>query len=95
MTAQTDHQHTPPPMRTIAELRIALRAYGFPGDPASFEAELDAAELDDLTAVREIAQAYRHRVLLALDPAGMAQVIRSTDDVTTELQRKMAQARGR
>ncbi|MGW7824428.1 hypothetical protein ACWGLF_41540 [Streptomyces puniciscabiei] len=75
MTAQPEHpgvSQFSPPMRTLAELREALSTWGFPGDRQKFEKELDAIELDDLTAVREIAQAYRHRVLMyaGTAPAG-------------------------
>ncbi|MFI5621793.1 hypothetical protein [Streptomyces sp. NPDC051567] len=78
MTAQPEHHHEggsavfDPPMGTLRELRAALATWGFPGDRDRFEAELDAADLDDLTRVREITQAYRHRVLLRLDPAAAA-----------------------
>ncbi|MFJ9307350.1 hypothetical protein [Streptomyces cyaneofuscatus] len=37
-----------------------------------FERVLADAALDDLTRVREITQAYRHRVLLRCDPQAMA-----------------------
>ncbi|MBH1934097.1 hypothetical protein I5Q34_07280 [Streptomyces sp. AV19] len=77
-------------MRTLRELRAALRTHGFPGDPEAFERELDAAELDDLPRVREITQAYRHRVLLRLDPEGTAAVERTAEDVEAELRRKLA-----
>jgi hypothetical protein len=78
-------------MRTLAELRDALGNWGFPGDLDKFEKELAAADLDDLTRVREITQAYRHRVLLKYDPEGMAALARPTDDVLDELRRKMAE----
>ncbi|ELP69953.1 hypothetical protein PV735_46855 [Streptomyces turgidiscabies] len=96
MTAQPDHQADPPgfnpPMGTLAELREALSTWGFPGDRQKFEAELDAADLDDLTKVREITQAYRHRVLLRYDPLGMAALARPTADVEAELRRKLEEA---
>ncbi|GAA1377251.1 hypothetical protein ACFPK5_00310 [Streptomyces beijiangensis] len=96
MTAQPDHhQHGPangPPMGTLRELRAALGTWGFPGDLQQFEAELDATDLDDLSQVREITQAYRHRVLLRFDPQGAAALARSTQDVTDELRRKLAEA---
>lgn len=95
MTAQPDHHDTSaanPPMGTLAELRAALSAWGFPGDRQQFEQELDGADLDDLTQVREITQAYRHRVLLRFDGPGSAALARSTDDVTAELRRKLADA---
>ncbi|MGW1765013.1 hypothetical protein ACWCQL_13180 [Streptomyces sp. NPDC002073] len=76
-------------MRTLAELRQALTTWGFPGDRQQFEDELDAADLDDLSQVREITQAYRHRVLLRTDPQAMAELARSAEDVTAELRRKM------
>ncbi|MDJ0344206.1 hypothetical protein QMK19_29245 [Streptomyces sp. H10-C2] len=96
MTAQPDHQAArpgfTPPMGTLAELREALSTWGFPGDRQRFEEELDAADLDDLTKVRELTQAYRHRVLLRYDPQGMAALARSTDDVEAELRQKLTEA---
>jgi hypothetical protein len=77
-------------MRTLTELRAALGRWGFPGDLEAFEGELAGADLDDLAQVREIVQAYRHRILLHCDQQGMAEFARSTDDVTAELRRKMA-----
>ncbi|MFF9899136.1 hypothetical protein [Streptomyces longispororuber] len=79
-------------MRTLAELREALDTWGFPGDRQAFEEEFDAADLDDLTTMRELTQAYRHRVLLRYDSQAMAALARSTDDVTAELRRKLAEA---
>ncbi|MFF4647498.1 hypothetical protein [Streptomyces sp. NPDC001389] len=96
MTAQPDHPTRPggftPPMGTLAELRTALSTWGFPGDRQQFEEELDALDLDDLTAVRELTQAYRHRVLLRHDAQGMAELARSTEDVEAELRRKVDEA---
>ena len=99
MTAQPDHQADRPgfnpPMGTLAELREALSSWGFPGDRQRFEEELDALDLDDLTKVRELTQAYRHRVLLRYDPQGMAALARSTDDVEAELRQKLTEAGAR
>lgn len=96
MTAQTDHQADRPgfnpPMGTLAELREALSSWGFPGDRQRFEEELDALDLDDLTKVRELTQAYRHRVLLRYDAQGMAALARTTADVEDELRRKLTEA---
>ncbi|RST24951.1 hypothetical protein EF908_02315 [Streptomyces sp. WAC04770] len=94
MTAQPDHEAIPP-MRTLAELRTALRVWGFPGDGEEFERELADADLDDLTRVREITQAYRHRVLLRCDPQAMAALMRPTHDVAFELGGKMAERNAR
>ncbi|MFE6479684.1 hypothetical protein [Streptomyces rochei] len=90
MTAQPEHHDLVPPMRTLAELRAALGVWGFPGDLQRFEQELADADLDDLTRVREITQAYRHRVMLRCDPQAMAALMRSTEDVAFELGQKMA-----
>ncbi|MGF3141029.1 hypothetical protein [Streptomyces diastaticus] len=99
MTAQPDHQaelpSVTPPMGTLAELRAALGIWGFPGDLPQFEEELDALDLDDLTSVRELIQAYRHRVLLRCDPQAMAALMRSTPDVSFELGQKMAEGPAR
>lgn len=98
MTAQPDYtgQAGPvPPMRTLAELREALTAHGFPGDRQQFDTELGAVDLDDLTRVREITQAYRHRVLLRRDVDAAAAISRTTDDVAAELRRKLHQASAR
>ncbi|MER8236087.1 hypothetical protein [Streptomyces sp. NPDC094049] len=90
MTAQTEHPDVVPPMRTLAELRAALRVWGFPGDLQAFETELAGTDLDDLTQVREVTQAYRHRVMLRCDPQAMAALMRSSEDVAFELGQKMA-----
>ncbi|MFD3336159.1 hypothetical protein ACFWV1_26450 [Streptomyces sp. NPDC058700] len=98
MTAQPDHtsQNRPvPPMRTLAELREALTTHGFPGDRQQFDTELGAVELDDLTRVREITQAYRHRVQLRCDANATAVIARTTDEVAAELRRKLHEAGAR
>lgn len=95
MTAQPDHHDVVPPMRTLAELRAALGVWGFPGDLQRFEQELADADLDDLTRVREITQAYRHRVMLRCDPQAMAALMRPTHDVAFELGQKMAERNAR
>nr|WP_202513319.1 MULTISPECIES: hypothetical protein [unclassified Streptomyces] len=82
-------------MGTLAELRAALGVWGFPGDLQQFEGELDALDLDDLTRVREVIQAYRHRVMLRCDPHAMAALTRSTADVSFELGRKMSERNAR
>ncbi|MGX1956073.1 hypothetical protein ACWIGY_38040 [Streptomyces anulatus] len=91
MTAQPEHQDRVPPMRTLAELRTALRIWAFPGDSQDFERELADADLDDLTQVRGITQAYRHRVMLRCNPEAMAELMRPTHDVAFELGQKMAE----
>lgn len=95
MTAHPTEQQAvpePPPMRTLRDLRAALRAHGHPGDLEQLEQELDAADLDDLTAVRRITGRYRRRVLLRIDPNGAAAVGRSNEDMAAELRRKLADA---
>ncbi|GAA3487174.1 MULTISPECIES: hypothetical protein [Streptomyces] len=96
MTAQPAHQRVElpaagPPMGTLHELRAALRTHSTV-DLERFEAELDDADLDDLAQVRELIQAYRHRVLLRLDPDGAAALARPNDDVAAELRRKLGEA---
>ncbi|MFJ8957298.1 hypothetical protein ACIRO1_45135 [Streptomyces sp. NPDC102381] len=97
MTAQPDHPTDGfrPPVGTLAELREALSTWAFPGDRQQFEEELDALDLDDLTRVRELTQAYRHRILLRYDAQAMAALARPTDDVEDELRRKMREAAAR
>ncbi|MFI5806803.1 hypothetical protein [Streptomyces sp. NPDC051561] len=100
MTAQPDHQadrpgSTPPPMRTLAELRAALGVWGFPGDLTEFEKELNTLDLDDLTRIRSLIQEFRHRVMLRCDPQAMAAVMRSTEDVAFELGQRMAEGNAR
>ncbi|MDG5807911.1 hypothetical protein P9869_35745 [Streptomyces ossamyceticus] len=93
MTAQPEHpgvSQFQPPMRTLAELRETLSTWGFPGDRERFEEELNAIDLDDLSAVRQVAQAYRHRVLLRYSTDGMAALARPSADVEAELRRKLA-----
>ncbi|MFF8840485.1 hypothetical protein [Streptomyces sp. NPDC015130] len=98
MTAQPEYTGPTGPeprMRTLAELREALTAHGFAGDRQEFDAELGAVDLDDLTRVREIVQAYRHRVQLARDPHATAAIGRSNADVAAELRRKLSEADAR
>ncbi|MEU5090409.1 hypothetical protein [Streptomyces sp. NPDC021356] len=97
MTAQPEHPDTSqfsPPMGTLSELREALSTWGFPGDRQAFESELDAIKLDDLTRVREIIQAYRHRVLVRNSSEAMTALDRSAADVDAELRRKLADVEG-
>ncbi|WP_050375849.1 hypothetical protein [Streptomyces acidiscabies] len=76
-------------MHTLAELREVLGTWGFPGDLREFEEELGAADLDDLTAIREVIQAYRRRLVGRYDPNFMAALACPTDDVADEIRRKM------
>ncbi|MEU5163931.1 hypothetical protein AB0G74_30545 [Streptomyces sp. NPDC020875] len=95
MSAQPEHVPPPssaPPMRTLAQLRSALATWGWPGDLAAFEAELGAVELDDLTAVQGVTQAYRRRVEMRYDEGAMAALARTPSDVDAELRRKLAEA---
>ncbi|WP_329624732.1 hypothetical protein OG357_33860 [Streptomyces sp. NBC_01255] len=68
-----------------ARLDTALNAIAV--DPTRFEAELATVDLDDLTRVRELVQAYRHRVLLRRDEA--AAIARTNEDVGAKLRRKL------
>ncbi|CUM43471.1 hypothetical protein H4W23_03310 [Streptomyces gardneri] len=98
MTAQpgyTGPAGSVPPMRTLAELREALAAYGSPGDRKEFGAELGTVEVDDVTRVREITQAYRHRILLRRDANAAAASARTHDDVAAELCRTLNEAGAR
>ncbi len=97
MSAQPDHHDgdVVPPMGTLAELRAALRVWGIPGDAEEFERELADASLDDLTRVREITQAYRHRVMLRCDAQAMAALMQSTAQVSYDLGQKMAEQKSR
>lgn len=52
-----------PNMRTLAELRRALTAYGAADERARFDAELDTVDLDDLDQFSELVQTYRQRVI--------------------------------
>ncbi|WP_226652353.1 hypothetical protein [Streptomyces hydrogenans] len=54
---------TVPAMRTLAELRQSLTAYGAAGDRDRFDTELDAIALDDLDQISGIVQTYRQRVI--------------------------------
>ncbi|MGW5003128.1 hypothetical protein ACWEP8_36360 [Streptomyces hydrogenans] len=54
---------TVPAMRTLAELRQSLTAYGATGDRDRFDTELDAVALDDLDQISGIVQTYRQRVI--------------------------------
>lgn len=95
MTAQPDFTGTSgptSPMRTLAELRESLATHGLPSDRIRFEAELATVDLDDLTRVREIVQAYRHRVLLRRDEAAATALARTNEDVAAELRRKLGEA---
>ncbi|MFI1312396.1 hypothetical protein ACH4TS_19965 [Streptomyces albidoflavus] len=80
-------------MSTLAELRFALGIWGLPGDLQAFEKELADADLDGQPC-GEIAQAYRHRVMLRCDPQAMAALMRTTDDVAHDLSQRMG-GRGR
>ncbi|MFJ7280756.1 hypothetical protein [Kitasatospora sp. NPDC098663] len=79
-----------PPMGTLRELRAALSVWGLPGDAQALERELDAVDLDDLGAVREVVQAFRHRVILRQNPEAMAAVMAPAEAVNEELRRKLA-----
>ncbi|MEH0521938.1 hypothetical protein QBA38_23510 [Streptomyces stelliscabiei] len=65
--------HAPLPLRTIGDIRAALRSgRGFPGDQESFEADLQhALELSsetDLNAVAAVIVDYRGRIRFYQDP---------------------------
>ncbi|QNP73039.1 hypothetical protein IAG44_28825 [Streptomyces roseirectus] len=74
MSAQ--HSETPttlPPLRTVADIRAALReGRGFPGDKEDFELDLaralDASTAADLGKVAEVIVDYRGRIRLYSDP---------------------------
>ncbi|MET7692347.1 hypothetical protein ABZT06_30930 [Streptomyces sp. NPDC005483] len=61
------------PLRTIGEIRAALRSNrGFPNDQSSFEADLqralEASSEAELTAVASVIVDYRGRIRLCQDP---------------------------
>ncbi|MBD0420755.1 hypothetical protein H0H10_16650 [Streptomyces sp. TRM S81-3] len=61
------------PLRTIGDIRAALRAgHGFPGDQEAFEADLqralEASTETDLKAVASVIVDYRGRIRLYQDP---------------------------
>jgi hypothetical protein len=62
-----------PPLRTLGDVRAALRAgHGFPGDREDFEKDLEraleASSETDLRAVAEVITDYRGRIRLHSDP---------------------------
>ncbi|MFF7995064.1 hypothetical protein ACFZDG_35505 [Kitasatospora xanthocidica] len=80
-------------MGNIRELKAALLVWGLPGDPEQFDAELGSVDLDNLQAVKELVQAFRHRLVLRQTPDAMAAVMAPTAEVVAELERKMAETR--
>ncbi|WP_030859287.1 DUF6247 family protein [Streptomyces sp. NRRL S-37] len=66
--------HTPlPPLRTVADIRAALReGRGFPGDKEDFEADLaralDASTATDLHQVAEVIKTYAGSIRAYSDP---------------------------
>lgn len=75
MGAQHDEtSHTPlPPLRTVAEIRAALRqGRGFPGDKEDFEADLaqalDASTAADFHLVAEVLKTYAGSIRSYSDP---------------------------
>ncbi|MDN3024939.1 DUF6247 family protein [Streptomyces sp. S.PB5] len=77
MGAQHDEtpsgHHSPLPLRTIGDIRAALReGRGFPGDREDFEADLtralEASTETDLTAVAAVIVDYRGRIRVYSDP---------------------------
>lgn len=62
-----------PPLRTVGDLRAALRAgYGVSGDLTTFEQDLqgalEASSEADLTPVAAVIRDYRGRIRLTADP---------------------------
>ncbi|CAM5228910.1 DUF6247 family protein [Streptomyces fumanus] len=65
--------HAPLPLRTIGDIRAALRSgHGFPGDRETFEEDLqralESSSETDLKAVATVIVDYRGRIRLYQDP---------------------------
>ncbi|MDX3381077.1 hypothetical protein PV682_06375 [Streptomyces niveiscabiei] len=66
-------EHSPVPLRTIGDIRAALReGRGFPGDREDFEADLvralEASTETDLSTVAAVIVDYRGRIRIYSDP---------------------------
>ncbi|GHE29530.1 DUF6247 family protein [Streptomyces capitiformicae] len=75
MSAQhTERPHaSSPPLRTVADIRAALRdGRGFPGDAESFEADLaralDASTATDLHQIADVIKTYAGSIRASSDP---------------------------
>lgn len=89
--AETPEQHPPVPLKTIGDIRAALRqGRGFPGDKEDFEADLaralEASTETDLTAVAEVIVDYRGRIRLYSAP-GFDDALQEGLDLIAEIKR--------
>ncbi|MFL5998639.1 MAG: hypothetical protein ACJ736_30835 [Streptomyces sp.] len=81
-----------PPLRTIGDIRGALRSgRGFADDPVSFEADLqralEASSETDLSAVAMVIVDYRGRIRLRQEP-DFDTAVREGIDLTERLKRE-------
>ncbi|MET8980457.1 DUF6247 family protein [Streptomyces sp. NPDC004539] len=79
------------PLRTVAEIRAALReGRGFPGDREDFEADLahalEEATESDLGAVASVIVDYRGRIRLYSDP-GFEDALREGLDIAARIKK--------
>lgn len=84
--------YSPLPLRTIGDVRAALRAdLGSPGDKENFESDLrralEVSSEADLTAVATVIVDYRGRIRLCHDPDFEA-AVQEGIDLTMRLKRE-------
>jgi hypothetical protein len=82
----------PPPLRTLGDIRAALRSgRGFPDDPVTFEADLqralEASSETVLNAVALVIVDYRGRIRLRQEP-DFDTAVREGIDLTERLKRE-------
>jgi hypothetical protein len=82
----------PPPLRTIGDIRAALRSgRGFTDDPVSFEADLhralEVSSETDLNAIAMVIVDYRGRIRLRQEP-DFDTAVREGIDLTVRVKRE-------